>query len=137
MKIIYISITFAALLMGSNIALACSVNIRVANVSDTVLYVAVTGPWDRYSDTHHLKKGNHFTYNASGSAFTCHGGYKLWASEKSFTASDYGVRDAEEADQLLSLSNSEVEADEDGSKWANITGPDKFGFYPVLWRKGD
>ncbi len=65
-------------LLGSTQAIACSVNINVTNsTGETLKSVSVDGPFSRYSDDHELKDGESFTYHASGSLFTCHGGYSL------------------------------------------------------------
>ncbi len=68
----------AAGLLGSIQTMACSVHINVKNESgETLDEVSVWGPWGRHSDSHKLTNGEDFTYHATGSTFSCHGGYGI------------------------------------------------------------
>ncbi|MCP3663912.1 MAG: hypothetical protein GY696_15700 [Gammaproteobacteria bacterium] len=75
MKIFKTLIVVTGLLYSAQV-MACTVAVQVKNTAgSTAQMVSVSGPWGRGSKNHDLKDNTSFTYNATGSMFSCHGKY--------------------------------------------------------------
>lgn len=78
-KYIVVMSMFAVGLLTS-IGYACSIYVKVYNDTDHYFdshnHVVVLGPYGR-NHARTMQPGGSFTYHAVGSAFTCHGTYKI------------------------------------------------------------